>query len=83
MKNLLSIVVLSLFITDASADWRLKKFDENNDGFIKVSELQKAGCKVNIKLFTYADKNSDGKLNAKEAGKASKLLKLNKCERGF
>lgn len=81
MKNLLSIVVLSLLVIDVSADWRMQKFDENNDGFIKVSELQQAGCKVKIELFEHADKNSDGKLNAKEAANASKLLKLNKCER--
>lgn len=80
MKQLLGVVVLSLFVSDAFAqDWRMRKFDLNGDGFVKVQELKTAGCKVKKELFSHADKNSDGQLNAKETRKASALLKLNKC----
>lgn len=80
MKQLLSVVVFSLFVSDAFADdWRMRKFDMNGDGFITVEEFEALGCKVRKSLFSYADKNSDGKLNAKETRKASSVLKLNKC----
>lgn len=80
MKQLFTFALLGLFVTDAFADdWRMRKFDMNGDGFITVEEFQALGCKVRKSLFSYADKNSDGKLNAKETRKASSVLKLNKC----
>jgi len=80
MKKLFAIMTLSFFVSDAFADdWRMRKFDMNGDGFITVEEFESLGCKVRKSLFSYADKNSDGKLNAKETRKASSVLKLNKC----
>ena len=45
---------------DAFADdWRMRKFDADQDGFVIVAELKGAGCVVS--LFS-KDKNKDGKL---------------------
>ena len=50
MKQLLSVVMLSLFVSDAFADdWRMRKFDLNDDMKIERSELIAAGCSITIK----------------------------------
>lgn len=75
MKYIALIVALCVAGT-ASADWRMDKFDLNNDGVIKRGELLQAGCgpKALNGLFDHADKNNDGVLNQKEARKASFLI---------
>ena len=80
MKKLLSIAVLSLFVTDAFADdWRMRKFDVNQDGFVVVNELKSQGCEVRVGLFNAADKNNDGKLSKKELRKASEYIIRRRC----
>lgn len=80
MKKLVSMVALVLFASPSFADWKLEKFDVNNDRKISLVEMQKV-CKfkVSVQLFKHADKNGDGVLNRREAANASKLLKMNKC----
>ena len=80
MKQLFTIALLGLFVTDAFADdWRMRKFDANSDGFVVVSELKAKGCTVKKGLFKYADKNKDGKLSQKELRKASEYMVRNRC----
>jgi len=80
MKKLLSISVLSLFVSDAFADdWRMRKFDLNGDDYITKAELVQSGCKKVGQMFDYADKNSDNLLNVREARKATHLIFKARC----
>jgi hypothetical protein len=55
MKNLLPIALLGLFASDAFADdWRMRKFDMNQDGFVVPAELKENGCVVKPGLFNAA-----------------------------
>lgn len=82
MKKILPIAILGLFASDAFADdWRMRKFDANQDGFVVVSELIDAGCIVKPGLFKAADKNKDGKLSKGELRKASEYIIRNRCPR--
>lgn len=82
MKKIFAICTLSLFVTDAFADdWRMRKFDTNQDGFVMVDELKAQGCTVRMGLFNNADKNNDGKLSQKELRKASEYIVRSKCPR--
>ena len=38
-------------ISSAFADWRMDKFDLNNDGFVVKEELKEAGCVLQVGLF--------------------------------
>ena len=67
MKKILPIALLGLFVSDAFADdWRMRKFDADQDGFVIVAELKGAGCVVKPGLFKHADKNKDGKVDEKD-----------------
>tara|TARA_R100001460_G_scaffold4800_4_gene13538 strand:- start:16755 stop:17045 length:291 start_codon:yes stop_codon:yes gene_type:complete len=85
MKKYFSILVLFGFISNAFADdWRMRKFDLDQDGFIKRSELMAVGCnykvvKLEKGLFNYADKNDDGLLDKKEARSASDYIFRSNC----
>lgn len=82
MKKILPIALLGLFASDAFADdWRMRKFDANQDGFVVVNELKAKGCEVRVGLFNAADKNDDGKLSKKELRKASEYIIRNRCPR--
>lgn len=82
MKKILPIALLGLFASDAFADdWRMRKFDANQDGFVVVSELKAKGCEVRIGLFNAADKNDDGKLSKKELRVASEYIVKRRCPR--
>ena len=82
MKQLFTFALLGLFVTDAFADdWRMRKFDTNNDGFVIPNELKAKGCTVKQGLFNYADKNNDGKLSQKELRKSSEYMVKSKCPR--
>ena len=82
MKKILPIAILGLFASDAFADdWRMRKFDANQDGFVVVSELEAKGCEVRPGLFKAADKNKDGKLSKGELRKASEYIIRNRCPR--
>lgn len=79
MKKLLSVSVLSLFISDAFADdWRMRKFDFNADNVISEAELIQGGCQKVGKIFDHADKNGDNVLNRREAKNATWLIFKNK-----
>lgn len=79
MKKLLSVMIFSFFVSDAFADdWRMRKFDLNNDTVISKAELIQAGCRVDGR-FTIADKNLDGVLNKREARRASDYLFKRRC----
>lgn len=80
MKQLFSILVLSLFVSNAFADdWRMRKFDINSDGFVTMAELKECGCKVRPGLFKAADKNGDGVLSKKELRRASEYIIRRAC----
>ena len=82
MKKILPIAILGLFASDAFADdWRMRKFDANQDGFVVVSELKAQGCEVRPGLFKAADKNNDNKLSKKELRKASEYMIRHRCPR--
>jgi hypothetical protein len=82
MKKLLTVALLGLFVSDAFADdWRMRKFDADQDGFVIVAELKGAGCVVKPGLFKHADKNKDGKLSKGELRKASEYMIRNRCPR--
>ena len=47
MKKLLSITILSFFAFDAFADdWRMRKFDLNDNNEISKAELIQSGCRI-------------------------------------
>ncbi len=82
MKNLFTISVLCFFVTDAFADdWRMRKFDLNDDELITASELIASGCSVNLSLFNHADKNNDEALDKREARHASNYIFGKRCPR--
>ena len=84
MKQLFSILVLSLFVSNAFADdWRMRKLDADLDGFVVKQELKAAGCKVKPGLFNAADKNDDGKLSKKELRIASEYIVRRACPNGL
>jgi len=81
MKNLFVIAMLGLFVLDVNADWRMDRFDLNDDGFVVKKELKQAGCEVKVGLFNAADKNDDGKLSKKELRVASEYIVKRRCPR--
>ena len=84
MNQLFSILVLSLFVSNAFADdWRMRKLDANLDGFVVKAELKAAGCRVKPSLFNAADKNDDGKLSKKELRRASEYIVRRPCPNGL
>jgi|TARA_Y100000289_G_C3888621_1_gene132704 hypothetical protein len=79
MKQLLSIIVFSFFISNVSADdWRMEKFDLNKDNLISQGELLQRGCVKTMKMFNRADKNGDGVLNKREARNATYIIFKNR-----
>ena len=69
-------MTLSFFVSDAFADdWRMRKFDANEDGFVVVSELKSKGCVVKPGLFKHADKNKDGKISGADFAMMKKKKK--------
>ena len=82
MKKLFALIITFGFVSNAFADdWRMRKFDANQDGFVVVSELKAQGCEVRPGLFKAADKNNDNKLSKKELRKASEYIIRNRCPR--
>ncbi len=82
MKNLFAIVIALGFVSNAFADdWRMRRLDLDMDGYVSKAELRDAGCRVNISLFEYADKNDDDLLNQKELRKASEYIVKRRCPR--
>ena len=80
MKKILPIAFLGLFVSDAFADdWRMRKFDLDQDGFVVPAELEVAGCVVKPGLFKAADKNDDGKLSKRELRTASEYIVRRRC----
>ena len=80
MKKFFAIAICFAFVGNAFADdWRMRKFDADNDGFVIAEELEAKGCTVKKGLFKYADKNNDGKLSQKELRKATNYMVRNRC----
>ena len=80
MKRILPVALLGLFVSDAFADdWRMRKFDMNQDGFVVPAELKENGCKIKPGLFKAADKNDDGKLSQRELRTASEYIIRRRC----
>ena len=73
MKKLIAILLL-VSTPNAFADWRMERFDLNEDGFIQKREISLSGCTIKKGLFKAADKNSDGKLTRGEAKRATGYL---------
>ena len=79
MKKLLSVIVFSMFVSDAFADdWRMRKFDLNDDNVISEAELIQVGCVRTTKLFDRADRNGDDVLNRREARNATYIIFKNR-----
>ena len=79
MKKIFALAVLGLFVSNAHADWRMERFDSNEDGFVVKEELLAKGCTVKPSLFRAADKNEDGKLSKKEIRQATNYIVRNRC----
>ena len=73
MRNLLAVILL-VSTSSVYADWRMERFDLNEDGFIEKREMSLGGCTIKKGLFKAADKNHDGKLTKGEARKATGYL---------
>ena len=70
MKKLFSTILLCSLSVSAFADWRMDRFDVDQDGFVTKAELEMQGCKVRLILFLdFADKNKDERLSKKELRK--------------
>ena len=46
MKKLFSAILLCSLSVSAFADWRMDRFDVDQDGFVTKAELEMQGCKV-------------------------------------
>ena len=71
MKNtLLGIFAATLLATPALAtSWRTELFsrlDTDTNGAVSIVELEQTGCRVNKKLFAYADADHDAGLSKGE-----------------
>ena len=73
MKKVIAILLL-ISTPNAFADWRMERFDLNEDGFIEKREISLSGCSIKRGLFKAADKNADGMLTKGEAKKATSYL---------
>jgi hypothetical protein len=83
MKNtILGLVAASLLATPALAtSWKTELFtriDTDTNGQVALAELEKTGCRVDKKLFKYADENRNGSLSKKEFFEHRKLF--SKCK---
>jgi|TARA_R100000027_G_scaffold21576_1_gene15642 hypothetical protein len=82
MKKFFAIAICFAFVGNAFADdWRMRKFDINEDGKIEKPELIAAGCspKATGGLFDHADKNGDDLLNVREARAATHYIFRRHC----
>ena len=68
MKKLFSTILLCSLSVSAFADWRMDRFDVDQDGFVTKAELELQGCKVRPGLFLAADKIKE-RLSKKELRK--------------
>tara|TARA_B100000287_G_scaffold349914_1_gene338588 strand:- start:257 stop:520 length:264 start_codon:yes stop_codon:yes gene_type:complete len=73
MKQLVAIILL-LSTSSVYADWRMERFDLDEDGYITKAEMAMGGCRVGKGLFEYADKDNDNQLSKGEARKATSYL---------
>ena len=48
MKKLFSAILLCSLSVSAFADWRMDRFDVDQDGFVTKAELEMQGCKVRL-----------------------------------
>jgi hypothetical protein len=69
-KTLIGLTAAALVATPALAtSWRTELFsrlDKDTNGTVSVTELEQTGCRVNKKLFAYADADRDAGLSVGE-----------------
>lgn len=66
-KFILALAVTGLTFTSAFAEeMDMTKIDLDGDGLVSIEESNAAGLPLTPELFTEADKDGDGKLNAEE-----------------
>ena len=71
MKNtLIGLLAATLVATPSfAASWKTELFsrlDTNTSGELSVAELEGTGCRVDVKLFKYADADRSAGLSRKE-----------------
>ena len=74
MNKKLIVGILLFSVSSVHADWRMEKFDLDEDGSIIKREITLSGCVVKKGTFEHADKNKNGKLSRKEARDAQSYL---------
>ncbi|MBL1406113.1 MAG: calmodulin [Hyphomicrobiales bacterium] len=66
-KIILALAITGLSFTSAFAEeLDFAKIDTDGDGLVSIEETQAAGLPLTLELFSEADKDQDGKLNAEE-----------------
>ena len=69
MKNIAISLLLALSLSTPAYAWKnelFSKLDKDTNGEISITELQAAGCRVDTKLFKYADADRSAGLNKAE-----------------
>ena len=80
MKKVFALTIMLFFVTDSFADdWRMRKFDLNQDDLVSVDELIASGCSVSLSLFDYADKDDNGLLDKRQARRSSEYIFRKRC----
>ena len=69
MKNIAISLLLALSLSTPAYAWKAElfsKLDQDTNGEITINELSATGCRVNTKLFKYADSDRSNGLNKNE-----------------
>jgi hypothetical protein len=69
MKNIAISLLAAITLTTPAYAWKnelFTKLDADTNSEISIAELEATGCKVNRKLFIYADEDRSKGLNKSE-----------------
>ena len=69
MKNIAISLLAAITIATPAYAWKnelFSKLDADTNGEISITELASTGCRVNTKLFKYADSDRSNGLNKAE-----------------